>query len=277
MNYRLGGSIAAAALCCGVSLAAYAGPTLDKVAERGKLTACTSVEIRPFGFLGTDGKPTGFHVDLIQNVRDRLARKFGKSIELEIVPTVPANRIQFLQQGKCDILLTSLNHTAERAKLIELIEPGYYYSGANIMARKSTPIKQWEDLKDKTICSNQGSMWNKPYEQRYGTHILAFTGNAENAQALLDGRCVGWLSDDTAIATRLVPTPPWNDFEIKLTTQDGSPHVIAIQFGNADFRDFLSETVKDWHRTGMILGLEKKWQTPASKWAQERSSEFRAR
>ena len=277
MNVRASDGIAVVLLSCSVAFSAHAGPTLDKVAERGKLVACTSVEVRPYGFIGTDGKPAGFHVDLINNVRERLSKKFGKPVEVEIIPTVPANRIQFLQRGKCDILLTSLNYTAERAKLIELVEPGYYYSGANIMARKSTPIKQWEDLKDKTICSNQGSMWNKPYEQRYGTRILAFTGNAENAQALLDGRCVGWLSDDTAIATRLVPNPPWDDFEIKLTTQDGSPHVIAIQFGNTDFRDFLSETVKDWHRTGIILGLEKKWQTIISKWAQERNNEFRVR
>jgi len=277
MNSRFCGNIAILLLLFGVAFCAYAGPTLEKVAERGKLVACTSVEVRPYGFLGSDGKPTGFHVDLIQNVRERLAKKLGKPLELEIVPTVPANRIQFLQQGKCDMLLTSLNYTAERAKLIELIEPGFYYSGANIMARKSTPIRQWEDLKDKAICSNQGSMWNKPYEQRYGTRILAFTGAAEIAQALLDGRCVGWLSDDAALATRMGHNPPWDDFEIKLTTQDGSPHVIAIQFGNNDFRDFLSETVKDWHRTGVITGLEKKWQTLVSKWAQDRQNEFRAR
>jgi polar amino acid transport system substrate-binding protein len=277
MNSRLCAGIAIVLLMLGVACRVNAGPVLDKAAERGKLVACTSVENRPFGFLGTDGKPQGFHVDLITNVKDRLAKKLGKPLELEIVPTVPANRIQFLQQGKCDMLLTSLNYTAERAKLIELIEPGYYYSGANILARKSTPIKQWEDLKDKTICSNQGSMWNKPYEQRYGTRILAFTGNAENAQALLDGRCVGWLSDDASIATRMGHNPPWDDFEVKLNTQDGSPHVIAIQFGNIDFRDFLSEVVKDWHRTGVITGLEKKWQTLNSKWAQEKQNEFRAR
>ena len=277
MDARYCGVVAALLLLFGIVSGAGAGPTLDKVAERGKLAACTSVENRPFGFLGTDGKPAGFHVDLITNIKDRLAKKLGKAIELEIVPTVPANRIQFLQQGKCDLLLTSLNYTPERAKLIELVEPGYYYSGANILARKSTPIRQWEDLKDKTICSNQGSMWNKPYEQRYGTRILAFTGNAENAQALLDGRCVGWLSDDASIATRMGHNPPWDDFEVKLVTQDGSPHVIAIQFGNNDFRDFLSETVKDWHRTAMITGLEKKWQTLNSKWALERQNEFRAR
>lgn len=277
MKFRSSGGIVFVVSFCGVLFSAHAGPTLDKVAERGKLTACTSIENRPFGFLGTDGKSMGFHVDLITNVKDRLAKKLGKPLELEIVPTVPANRIQFLQQGKCDMLLTSLNYTAERAKLMELIEPGYYYSGANILARKSTPIRQWEDLKDKSICSNQGSMWNKPYEQRYGTRILAFTGNAENAQALLDGRCVGWLSDDASVATRMGHNPPWDDFEVKLITQDGSPHVIAIQFGNTDFRDFLSETVKDWHRAGVILGLEKKWQTLVSKWAQERYNEFRAR
>jgi polar amino acid transport system substrate-binding protein len=277
MKFRSSGGIAVVCLFFGILVSAYAGPTLDKVTERSKLVACTSVEVRPYGFLGTDGKPTGFHVDLIYNVKERLTKKLGKPVELEIVPTVPANRVQFLQQGKCDILLTSLNYTAERAKLVELIEPGYYYSGANIMARKSTPIRQWEDLRDKPICSNQGSMWNKLYEQRYGTRILAFTGAAEIAQSLLDGRCVGWLADDTALATRMGHSPPWDDFEIKLTTQDGSQQVIAIQFGNADFRDFLSETVKDWHRTGFIIGLEKKWQTLVSKWAQERYNEFRIR
>src|SRR5438128_6527866 len=81
MNARFCGGIAALLLSFGIVSGAGAGPTLDKVAERGKLAACTSVENRPFGFLGTDGKPAGFHVDLITNIKDRLAKKLGKAIE----------------------------------------------------------------------------------------------------------------------------------------------------------------------------------------------------
>ena len=41
------------------------------------------------------------------------------------MPTVPVNRIQFLQWGKCDMLLTPLNYTAERATRMDLIERGF--------------------------------------------------------------------------------------------------------------------------------------------------------
>ena len=259
----------------GMRAAVHAGPSFDKIAERASVSMCTSVESRPFGFLGTDGKPTGFHVDLIDDVKDRLSKKLGKTLALDIVPIIPANRIQFLQQGKCDILVTSMNVTPERRKLVSIVDPGYYYSGANILARKGTPIKEWTDLKGKPICSNQGSMWNKLYEQRYGAQILAYAGAAEIAQSLLDGRCVGWLGDDMVIATRMGNNPPWNDYEVKLTTQDGSPWALAVQFGNDDLRDFLSDVVKDWHRTGLMMKLEKKWQLPVSKWAQEQNNEYR--
>src|SRR5689334_12672583 len=75
MRARFCGAMAALLLSVCVVFSASAGPTRDKIVERGKLVACASVENRPFGFLGNDGKPAGFHVDLIQNIKDRLAKK----------------------------------------------------------------------------------------------------------------------------------------------------------------------------------------------------------
>ncbi len=255
---------------------AKADAALDRISERSGLSVCTSAEDKPFAFVDSSGEAKGFHIDLIEDLRKRLSDTVGKTLSLDIVAITPANRMQFLQQGKCDLVLTSMNVTPERAKVVKFVEPGFYYSGANILARKGIEIESWEDIRGRSICSFQGSVWNTPYEQRYGTMILAYAGWAETVQSVLDGRCEGWLADDALLFSMLSTEAPWNEFEIKLSTQDGSPWGVAIPFDMPDLDAFVSDTVKDWHRAGLMLQLEEKWNVPASAFAKEQHELFKS-
>jgi polar amino acid transport system substrate-binding protein len=38
---------------------------------------------------------------------------------------------------------------------------------------------------------------------------------------------------------------------------------------------FISETIADWHRTGLLIELEKKWQIPASGYLQRMHAEYK--
>lgn len=255
---------------------AEAGKTLDKIKERGEIAACIKLDYRPFGFRDPDGNMLGLEHDLIEDVRVRLSKEFGKELKVEKIPVIAANRVQFLEQGKCDILIATMTDNADRRKLIHIVEPNYYSSGITVMARKATPIKKWDDIRGLTICVSQGAFWNKEYERRYNLKLLAFAGIAESGQALRDGRCVGNLTDDTLAASRLLDKETWSDYEIKLPTQDAMPWGMAIQYGDDDFYKFLVDTSIDWHRTGKIIELEKKWELPPSEFIQEMHKKYKS-
>ena len=48
---------------------------------------------------------------------DRLQAK------LELVPVLSSNRIEFLQQGKIDIVVATMSDTPERRKVVQAIDP----------------------------------------------------------------------------------------------------------------------------------------------------------
>src|ERR1700731_618903 len=124
------------------ALAAAAVPataqTLDKIKQRGVLTVGSKADYKPFGFRDPSGAIVGFEPDLGKDVADRLG------VKLEIEPVVSSNRMQFLQQGKIDLMIATMNDTAERRKTVGIIEPDYYASGVNVFLLKKAGIKSWE-------------------------------------------------------------------------------------------------------------------------------------
>jgi polar amino acid transport system substrate-binding protein len=234
--------------------------TLDKIKQRGVLVVGTKADYKPFGFRDPSGAIVGFEPDLARDVADRLG------VRLELEPVVSANRMQFLQQGKIDLMLATMNVTEERRKTVGIVEPSYYASGVNVLADRKVALKRWEALKGQKVCGIQGAFFNKYVAEKYGADIVAFRGQNEAETALSQGNCIAWLYDDTAFAERLAD-PKWAGFEMPLETILSEPWSAAVKLGERDgpWGQFMAKTVADWHRTGRLIELEKKWNiTPSA-------------
>lgn len=48
-------------------------------------------------------------------------------------------------------------------------------------------------------------------------------------------------------------------------------------FGNPIFRAFIADTIADWHRTGLIIELQKKYDIPPRSWAQQMHDKYAAK
>src|SRR3954471_23082158 len=168
--------LTAAAAALGLALAATpsAAQTLDKIKQRGVLVVGTKADYKPFGFRDTSGAIVGFEPDLARDVAGRLG------VRLELEPVVSSNRMQFLQQGKIDLMLATMNITPERRQTVGIIDPSYYASGVNVLAVKKASLKAWEGLKDQKICGIQGAWYNKVVAEKYHADIVAFRGQAES-------------------------------------------------------------------------------------------------
>lgn len=235
---------------------------LQNVKSKGVLVVGTKADYRPFGYLDPSGKIIGFEPDLAAD----LAKRLG--VKLELVPVVASNRIQFLQQGKIDVMIATMSDTPERRKIVDIVEPNYYASGTNVMAKKSEHLKSWEQLKGKKVCLIQGSFYNKELQEKYGAEGVAFPGTAESLTALRNGNCVGFAYDDTAIVGEM-QKPEWKDYEMPLNSILVQPWGIAVKQGEKAFADFISKAVADWHKAGTIQQLEKKWGIKPTKFAEE--------
>ncbi|MGF1611032.1 MAG: transporter substrate-binding domain-containing protein [Kiloniellales bacterium] len=230
--------------------------------ERGKLIVGVKADYKPYGYRDPSGAIVGIEPELAQDVADRLG------LALEMVPVVAANRMEFLQQGKTDLMIATMTDTEDRRKAVNIVEPNYYSSGTNLLAPKKAGFTAWEDLNGKPICGIQGAFYNKKTQTEFGAEIVAFKGTAEVLTALSQGRCLGFVYDDSFIVSKLTE-PEWADYEMPLPTIDDSPWGLAVQHGDQEFYDIIHEMIVEWHKSGRILELEAKYGVPNTPFAKQ--------
>src|SRR5262245_52964745 len=115
--------------------AAAQADVLDDVKKRGTLIVGVKPDYKPFGFRDPSGGLIGFEPDLAADV----AKKLG--VKLELVPVLSANRMEFLNQGKIDLMIATMSAKPERRKIVQVIEPLYYSAAANALLKKGQTVK----------------------------------------------------------------------------------------------------------------------------------------
>ena len=265
--------LAASAISFGATAVNAAECTNDvwnKVMERGKLVVGVKADYKPWGYRDTNGDIVGMEVDMAQDV----AHAMG--VNLEVVAVQSSNRMQFLEQGKIDLMIATMSDRADRREIVGIVGPNYYTSGTNVMAPKALALKDWEDLRGKPVCGKQGAFYNQIVEERYGAKIVAFTGNAEAKQALRDKKCIAWVYDDSSIMSDL-SSGNYPDFEMPLASEDDNPWGLAVPKAeqNCVFGRFMSGMQYSWHQSGRLVELEEKWGIQPTTYLQNQQDRFK--
>ncbi|MGC1428746.1 MAG: transporter substrate-binding domain-containing protein [Albidovulum sp.] len=250
------------------SNAAFSG-TLEDIIERGKIVVGSKADYAPWGMRNAEGQIIGMEVDMAMDFAKRIGDAAGKTIEVEVVPVVASNRMQFLEQGKIDLMIATMSDKLERREVVGIVQPNYYSSGVAVFAHKDSGIADWPDIEDKNICGTQGAWYNKDWGEKNKANMIVFKGVPEIEAALLDGRCVGWLYDDSAFIPRKVNEPEkWADYSISTPVVADVPWGAAVRKDDVDepIGKALSAAIIDWHKSGMIVEWEQKWGIPQTQW-----------
>ena len=249
--------LAVAVWLCGTGPAV--ADRLEEIRERGHLIAGVKADYRPFGFRDADGNLIGYDVDV--------ARAFAEviGVSLRLTPVTSANRLQKLQRGEIDIVIATLGDTRSRRELVHMVEPQYYGDGANVLLRPDAGISDWADLRGRTLCSVQGSLWNRLARERLLVETVSLNSTREAALALRNGHCIGWLYDEVNLLNEL-RSGDWEGYGVSLPTRFVFPWAVAIAKEAADSRldRLLGDTLAGWHRDGFLQELEKRWELPPS-------------
>src|SRR5580692_12296611 len=99
--------------------------SLSKIKERGTLKAGVKFDTPPFGFLDEKNEPTGFDLDLVRKIAEKLG------VGVEFVKVTSPTRIPLLVSGNVDLVAASMTNTPERAQTIDFSLT--YYTGAQTL------------------------------------------------------------------------------------------------------------------------------------------------
>jgi len=242
-------------------VAARAG-SLDDIHARGMLIVGTKADYQPFGFRSADsGTIVGFEPDLAGEI----AKALG--VSLKLVPVVASTRVSMLASGDLDLVVATMNDTPERRRQVDFVEPSYYASGVNVLAPKSAHLHVWQELRDKPVCSVDGSFYLAEIKDRYGPDLHLYKDTNQVYAAVKAGECFA-AYDDAALIGQL-QLADWQDYEMPLRTILAQPWGMAVRQGNTELAAMVGDLIKKWHASGHIQALEKTWRIPPSIFAEE--------
>jgi polar amino acid transport system substrate-binding protein len=253
---------------CAAAFGSAKADTLDNVKQKGTLVVGVKADYPPWGMRDSNGNIIGMEIDMANDVVKRLG------VKLALVPVLSSNRMQMLQQGQIDLMIATLSVNDDRRKAVGVIEPLYYASGVAMLVNRSAGIKSPADLKGKPVCALQGASYNREVSEKYvGGDLVAFKGVPENEQALLDRRCAAWVYDDVILIYKKHSEPDkWKDYDvIMMPSLPALPWGIAVRSEDRDgpWGKYMSNVVQDWHKSGLLLALEKKWLGSNTEWLKQ--------
>jgi polar amino acid transport system substrate-binding protein len=176
-----------------MSTSAQADPTLDKIKQRGKVTIGVLVNGGPFGSIDPANQQLiGWNPELARALAN------GLGVQADLVQVQTATRVQFLQAGKVDLLIASMELNPERADILGYAPTPFYRVGGTAAVLKSSGITQWSELRGKSVCVSQGSSFAKPLTE-LGAEVHGYKSSSDSLLALRGGNCVAAVHDSTLI------------------------------------------------------------------------------
>lgn len=167
--------------------------TLEDIQSSGKVVIGVFSDKNPFGYVNENGDYAGYDIELAK----RLAQDLG--VEVEYVSTEAANRVEYLETGKVDIVLANFTVTPERAEAVDFCEP-YMNVALGVVSHDDNVITDLSQVGDGEVIVITGTTAetylteNNPEIklQKYDTYASAKT-------AFENGTGVAWANDNTEV------------------------------------------------------------------------------
>src|SRR5690242_18243367 len=146
---------------------ALAQDTLEKIKSSGTMVIGTRTGSPPFAYVNKDNQWVGFSIDLVDVlIKPEVEKAAGKSIKIEKKESTPPTRIPLLTSNAVDLIAETMTDTPQRRETVDF-SLTFFYTGAQFLVKKGSPIKGVNDIAGKRIASQQGSTNAKILREKY--------------------------------------------------------------------------------------------------------------
>ncbi len=168
--------------------------TLDEIKESGTINIGVFSDKSPFGFVDENGEYAGYDVYFAE----RIGQDLG--VEINYVSTEAANRIEYLQTGKVDIILANFTVTEERAEEVDFALP-YMNVALGVVSPDSKVITSLDEIgADDQVIVISGTTAETYLTKNYpDIKLQKYDAYAEAKTAFENGNGVAWANDNTEV------------------------------------------------------------------------------
>lgn len=258
--------IAALALIASAGSGVAAEGTLEKIADLGEIVVGHRDGAVPFSYYDDKQQPVGYAMDLCGKVVDAVKEKLGKP-DLKVIhmPVTGTTRIPLLVNGTIDMECGTTTNNIERQNQVTFSNT-YFVAGVRILSKKTAPLDDLAQAKDKTVVALAGTTSIKIINEQNNAQglnltILQAKDLAEGMLTLETGRAEALIFDDVSIAGAAATSKTPDAYQISPTAMSVEPYGIMLRRDDEAFKGLVDQTLAGLYASGEINGLYEKWFT----------------
>ena len=230
-------TLALSTLFATTAFAADGFRTLDEIKEDGTINIGVFSDKNPFGYVDENGEYQGYDVYFA----NRLGEDLG--VDVNFVSTEAANRIEYLQTGKVDVILANFTVTPERAEEVDFALP-YMNVALGVVSPDSNVIETLDDWNpdDQMIVISGTTAETYLFENYPDIPLQKYDSYATAKNALENGNGVAWANDNTEV----IAFAKQNEGYTVGIPSLGSADTIApaVTKGNDTLLDWINDEIK---------------------------------
>ena len=223
---------------CGKSGNKVVYRTLDEIRDSGTVNIGVFSDKNPFGYVDENGEYQGYDVYFAR----RLAEDLG--VKLNLVSTEAANRIEYLQTGKVDIILANFTVTPQRAEEVDFAPP-YMNVALGVVSPDSRVIESLDNWNaDDQMIVISGTTAETYLTENYPDMKLQKYDTYANAKnAMENGSAAAWANDNTEVIAFALQSPGFTVGIPSLGSQDTIAP--AVSKGNETLLGWINEEIRE--------------------------------
>ena len=211
--------------------------TLDEIKESGTINIGVFSDKNPFGYVDENGEYQGYDIYFA----NRLGEDLG--VDVNFVSTEAANRIEYLQTGKVDIILANFTVTAERAEEVDFALP-YMNVALGVVSPDSKVIESLDDWdsNDQMIVISGTTAETYMIDNYPDIPLQKYDSYATAKNALENGSGAAWVNDNTEVIAYALQNTGYTVGIPSLGSNDTIAP--AVSKGNTTLLDWINDEIK---------------------------------
>ena len=238
--------------------------TLKKINDNGVIVVGHRESSVPFSYYDNQQKVVGYSQDYSNAIVEAIKTKLNKpDLQVKMLPITSQNRIPLLQNGTYDYECGSTTNNVERQKQAAFSNT-IFVIGTRLLVKKGSPIKDFSDLKGKTVVVTSGTtsevlLHKLNDEQKLELRIISAKDHGDSFRTLETGRAVAFMMDDALLAGERAKAKKPDNWEIVGTPQSKEAYGCMLRKDDPAFKTLVDETIAKAQTSGQAEKWFDKW------------------
>jgi glutamate/aspartate transport system substrate-binding protein len=238
--------------------------TLKKIKDTGTISLGYRESSIPFSYYDDQQNVIGYSHEFMMKIVDAVKRKLNTpDLAIRLTPVTPQNRIPLVQNGTVDLECGSTTNNVEREQQVAFSNT-IFVIGTRLMTRKDSGIKDWPDLKGKTVVTTAGTTSERllrrmNQDKGMGMNIISAKDHGDAFQTLASGRASAFMMDDALLAGERAKSGNPGEFAILGAPQSEEAYGCMMRKNDREFKKVVDGAIAKIETSGEADQIYQKW------------------